>query len=191
MDVQRNAPLLLVILGVRYGVIGATVNVLSALVLAGLELHYKAGGVNFFLPLLTVLIIPAVAIYNFKKHRRRLISLKEALRLGLTIVFIMSIVEVSFQLIFTHLLEPDFYEKYYELNREAFFETHSERYPGMTWEQFDIDMQEGKDMFWKPQLTLIFITRILLGLISSLIAGLMLRARRADHERLVKMANNH
>lgn len=191
MDSKRLARFLVEKHGLKYGVIGATVNTLFALVLAGLELHYKAGGVNFFLALLTVLVIPIVAVYQLKKTRKGLMTLKDALRLGLTIVLTMAIIDVSFQLIFTHLLEPDFYEKYYEVNREAFFETHSQRYPGMTWEQFDMDMQEGKDMFWKPQYTLVFITRFLLGLISSLIMGLLLRARRADHERLVKMANNH
>jgi len=35
----------------------------------------------------------------------------------------------------------------------------------MTWEQFETDMTEGRDVFWKPQYILIFIAQIIIGLI--------------------------
>lgn len=45
----------------------------------------------------------------------------------------------------------------------------------MTWEQFDIDMKEVRNQFWKLGYTFIMISYTFLGLITSTIVGLILK----------------
>ncbi len=158
----------------KYSVVLAFVNIVYAIVLMMLELHYKNNVFKFVFPLFALVVVLILSINSFGRP----LKLINAIKIGVLVAFIGGVLIMGYKIIFDTLIEPDFYQKHLEANRENFFETHVERNPGMTRAQFEIDMEEARNRFWKPQYTLILLSQTLIGLMVSFFTGLILRKKK-------------
>lgn len=165
--------------GLHCGLLSGAANIFYELLLVVSGGQYADGISLLMVPAVLIIVIPIVALRKFKKKVNEPIKLKYALQIGLTIALIAATTIVSYRLMYTNLIEPDFYTTYNEVNRESLYKTHDAIHPDMTPEQFDIDMAEGINQFWKPQYTLTFISQIILSLLVSLVAGLVLKRKMA------------
>lgn len=166
-------------LALKWGLILGGVNIVYAIIVVLLRLHYSNSIIRLIVPAIILLIVPILAILDYKKRGDTFFKLIHIVKFVFMITTIASLLIISYKLIFTTLIEPDFYETYDEVNRLDLFETHISRYPDMTWKQFDIDMAEGRNAFWKPRYTLLLIVQSLIGLITSLIMGLMMKKKKS------------
>jgi len=159
----------------KYSVILAAINIIYAITLMMFALHYKNNIVKFILPLIALVAIITRSISDYKKMNQNFLKLIDALKVGMLIAVISAILITGYKIAFDTFIEPDFYLKHLEANRSAMFETHVNRNPGMTPEQFDMDMEEARIRFWKPQYTLILLAQTLLGLGIAFCTGWLLR----------------
>lgn len=178
MSFEQEKPLSAFRIGLHCGLISGAANILYEQILVGFDMHHKAGFLPLIVPALLLISILILALRKFKRSAKDRFKLKHAVLIGLIIALITASLLVSYRLIYTNLIEPEFYTRYIEANRESFYETHVALHPGMTPEQFDIDMQEGIDQPWKPQYTLTFIAQIILSLLVTLIGGLIIKSKK-------------
>lgn len=174
MEIKKTA---LYKLALKWGLILGGANILFSIIFVLLELHYSNNFIELTLRAIILVIVPIIALREYKKGSNNLSKLTQFIKIGLIVAIIASVLIISYKLVFTTFIEPDFYEKLHEVNRQTLFEAHASVNPGMTWEQFDIDMAESRNAFWKLQFTFILIAQVLMGLIISTITGLIMRKK--------------
>ena len=120
------------------------------------------------------IIFPVVIFYSisqYKKNNAGLLSLGEAIKIGLLIAIISAIVYAIYGLIFNYIIDPDFMGQAMDVAREKLLEN-----PNMTEEMVDQQM-EWVEKFSNPALGTAFwiAASAIFGLIYSLIAGLVMK----------------
>ena len=120
------------------------------------------------------IIFPIIVIYaisQYKKHNANLLSLGEAIKVGLTIAVVSALVNIIYGLIFNYVIDPEFMGQMADVIRDKMLEN-----PGMTEELVDQQMK-FVEIFMNPLLgSAMFIgLSMIFGLIYSLIAGLIMK----------------
>lgn len=169
-----------------YGVIFAGIPTLYNIILLifGLHLDYNYYGEGigesytkaraFLLP-----VILFIAIYKYRKVNAGTLKLIQAIKLGLWILLIGSIVVICYNLIFRLLIEPDFSTKFYDLNREQIYaiqlEGHQEL--GMDYTNADMDSHiVTNGNVWNTLFANV-VLNFIFTFIYSLIIGLIMRKK--------------
>lgn len=113
-----------------------------------------------------------MGLLKFRKAQDGAISLGQSLKAGLGIALVSGIVYVIFQIILTTFVDPEFYTKMIEFQRE----TMIEQYPDMSDEQLETSLEMAQK-FTSPYITAAFtlIGSIFSGFIISLIGGLIIK----------------
>src|SRR5690606_26274992 len=119
--------------------------------------------------LFPILIIYAVS--QFKKKNANLLSLSQAIKIGLVASIISALVYSVYSLIFHYVIDPEFVNKLMEVTREKMMEN-----PNMTEETVDQSMQFA-EKFMNPFFGVTFWIALsaIFGLIYSLIGGLIMK----------------
>jgi glucan phosphoethanolaminetransferase (alkaline phosphatase superfamily) len=120
------------------------------------------------------IIFPIVIIYainQFKKKNANILSLGQAIKVGLAIAVVSALVYAVYGLIFNYIIDPDFMGQMMDVTRDKMLET-----PDMTEELVDQQMEFIK-IFFNPVLgTAMWVAMsALFGLIYSVIGGLIMR----------------
>ena len=118
-----------------------------------------------------IVIMYAISVY--KKNNANVLTLGDAIKLGVLIGIISAIVNVLYGLIFNYVIDPEFMGQLLELTKDKMIEQN----PNMT--QAQIDQSMGfVEMMFNPFLgSAIWIAMsALFGLIWSLIGGLVMRS---------------
>lgn len=120
------------------------------------------------------IIFPVVIIYaisQFKKSNANVLSLGQAIKVGLAIAVVSAIVYAIYGLIFNYFIDPEFMEQMMDVTRDKMLET-----PDMTEEMVDKQMEFIK-IFFNPLIgTAMWIAlSAFFGLIYSLIGGLVMK----------------
>jgi len=127
----------------------------------------------------STVIVSISAIYFYKKANNSSITIKQALQIGFFTTLITTIIITIYDVIFLTIIEPDYYKSYYELNWEAELKHHISRNPEEhTEETFKVFINERNINHFKLTLSILLLYGIILNLITSLITGLILRAKR-------------
>ena len=121
------------------------------------------------------LIFPIVIFYaisQYKKRNANLLSLSDALKVGVLIGVISAIVFVIYSLIFNYVIDPDFINQMMDVAKDKMLEDN----PEMTQEMIDQGMK-FVEMFANPWLMGAFWVAMsgLFALIYSLIGGLVMK----------------
>lgn len=120
------------------------------------------------------IIFPLVIIYaisQFKKNNNNLLSLSEAIKVGLMTAIISALIFAVYNIIFNYFIDPEFIDKMMEVSREKLLEN-----PNMTEEMVDKSLEIGKK-FANPILgsTIWVALSAIFGLIYALIGGLVMK----------------
>ncbi len=111
------------------------------------------------------------AISQFKKQNLNILSLSQALKVGVLIGIISAIVITIYSIIFNYLIDPEFMSQMMEVARDKMLEN-----PQMTEEMVDQSMK-FIEMFSNPAISGAFMIAMsaIFGLIYSLIGGLIMK----------------
>ena len=120
------------------------------------------------------IIFPIVIIYaigQYKKHNANLLSLGEAIKIGVVIAAISAIVYIVYGLIFNYIIDPEFMGQMADVVRDKMLEDGN-----LTEEMVDQQM-EFVEMFMNPLVGSAFwiAASMIFGLIYSLIGGLVMK----------------
>ncbi|WP_203255747.1 DUF4199 domain-containing protein [Hyunsoonleella ulvae] len=156
---------------VNYGLILGTIMIVLAAIMyaTGMMLEGKQWPMYLY-----YIIFPAFIIYTisqFKKHNAGLLTLSDALKVGVATAAVSAIVYALYNILFNYVIDPEFINKLMDATREKLYEN-----PKMTEEMIDksIKMMEK---FSNPILgSAIWIgLSAIFGLIYSLIGGLVMK----------------
>lgn len=114
-------------------------------------------------------------IRAFKTENEGFLSLGQAIKIGIGIALIAALITSAWTLLLSEVLEPDYMEQMSAVQREAMLEQN----PNMTEEQL-VMAEEWGAKFQSPwiMIPVSLIGNIFVGLIISLIVGLVMRQKR-------------
>lgn len=169
METQKLAPGKFAI---NYGVIlGLVMVVISvATYVTGLALEGAQWPTAIYYVIFPIVIFYAISQY--KKRNANLLTLSEALKVGVLIGVISAIVFVIYSLIFNYIIDPDFMNQIMAIARDNMLEQN----PDMTEEMLDSGMK-FVEMFMNPAIASAFWIAMssIFALIYALIAGLIMK----------------
>lgn len=161
----------------NYGFILGVVSVLLSVAIYAMGKIYEQDWKVALLSFVILAVITYLALKNYKEGNNNLLSLGEALKIGLGIALIGGIISVIYQQIFMNFIEPDFMENMMKIGQEQMLEQN----PNITDEQIEvaIGMQEKLS---SPAISAAFgiIGSLFFGFIISLIEGLILKRTEED-----------
>lgn len=114
-------------------------------------------------------------IRAFKTENEGFLSLGQAIKIGIGIALIAALITSVWSLLLSEVLQPDYMDQMMEVQREAMLEQN----PNMTEEQLAM-AEEWGSKFQAPwiMIPVSIIGNVFIGLIISLIAGLVMRQKR-------------
>ncbi len=156
--------------GINYGIILALVSIIS-LVIMYIGNIEKSWALSAGSTIATIFVF-VYGIKAYKKTNGNLLSLKEALKVGLAIAVIGGIIAAIYSYIHYSMIYPEFIE----MTKETAYEQMMEKNPSLTDEQATLAM-EMSSMFMSPVFfsLMSIIGSLFFGLIISLIAGLIMK----------------
>jgi preprotein translocase subunit YajC len=156
----------------NYGVLLGVASIVLSVILYVLNMHMERSMVSGLLGFAIMIAVIVYGINEFKKTNGNLLSLSQALKVGVGIALIGGIIGAIYNLIFMNFIEPDFMDKMMELQIEKMVEQN----PNLTQAQIDTSMEMGKK-FSSPMITTAFsvIGSIFFGFVISLIAGFIMK----------------
>lgn len=161
----------------QYGFLLGGISVVFALMLFFLDMHYtQESSVGIISIIITIAVI-VLGQYNFRKDNDGFLSFGEALKLGVGIALISSIIGVTYQVLLVTVIDPDTIPKMITIAENQLYESN----PEMSQEQID-QMLEMQSMFISPKMMAAFglIGGVFIGFIISLITGLILKRNRPE-----------
>ena len=153
--------------GVILGVVMIVIGVISYV--TGMALEGKQWPQWLYYIIFPVVIFYAIS--QFKKQNANVLSLGQAIKIGLVIGAISAVVYIIYGLIFNYIIDPEFMGQMKEAVRDGLLET-----PNMTQEMVDQQMKVV-EMFMNPLIgsALWIGLSLFFGLIYSLIGGLVMK----------------
>ncbi len=161
----------------QYGILLGGISVVFALMLFFLDMHYTQESAVGIVSIVITAGVIIIGHYNFRKENDGFLSFVEALKLGMGIALISSIISVTYQVLLVTVIDPDTIPKMIEVAKNQLFDTN----PEMSQEQLD-QILEMQSKFISPKMMVAFglIGGLLIGFIISMISGLILKRNRPE-----------
>lgn len=161
----------------QYGFLLGGISVVFALMLFFLDMHYTQESSVGIISIIITFAVIVLGQYNFRKDNDGFLSFGEALKLGVGIALISSIIGVTYQVLLVTVIDPDTIPKMITIAENQLYES----YPEMSQEQID-QMLEMQNKFITPKMMAAFglIGGVFIGFIISLITGLILKRNRPE-----------
>jgi hypothetical protein len=161
----------------QYGFLLGGISVVFALMLFFLDMHYTQESSVGIISIIITFAVIVLGQYNFRKDNNGFLSFGEALKLGVGIALISSIIGVTYQVLLVTVIDPDTIPKMITIAENQLYES----YPEMSQEQID-QMLEMQNKFITPKMMAAFglIGGVFIGFIISLITGLILKRNRPE-----------
>lgn len=158
------------------GLLLGLASVALSVILYILNMHTERNIITQLLGLAILLFFVVYGISQYKKANGQLLSLSQALKVGVGVALIGSIISVIYTLIFMYVIEPNFMEQMAEIQRTAMLESN----PDMTEEQVKNAMAMVQK-FNSPGIisAFVIIVSLFFAFIFSLIAGLIMKNDRS------------
>jgi len=172
MENQNSATKTMLIYGAILSGISILVNLINYSFGNVYKPHWAIGIVSFLL----MIAVIVYGIKSFKDGNNGFLSLGQAIKIGLGISLISAIIGIIYQLIFSNVIEPDFYTKMGEFQEQMMLE----KFPDMPEEQIESALEMSKK-FSNPGMMAAFALggSLIFGLIISLIAGAIMKKEEA------------
>ncbi len=156
----------------NYGVLLGILAVLMGVITYVMNLHLNPGVVFNIIGFLVIVVVIALAIKAFKQENNGFLRLGEAIKVGVGVALIGGIISALWMFLLINFIEPDYMVQMEEFQREMMVEQN----PNMTEDQLEQSM-EFVTKFNSPiiSMAVVLITYMFLGLIISLIIGLIMK----------------
>ena len=161
----------------QYGILLGGISVIFALMLFFLDMHYNQESSVGIVSIIITIAVIVLGQYNFRKDNDGFLTYGEALKLGVGIALISSIIGVTYQVLLVTLIDPDTIPKMITIAENQLYESN----PEMSQEQID-QMLEMQSKFITPKMMTAFglIGGLFIGFIISMISGLILKRNRPE-----------
>ena len=161
----------------QYGILLGGISVVFALMLFFLDMHYTQDSSVGIVSIVITIAVIILGQYNFRKDNEGFLSFGEALKLGVGIALISSIIGVIYQVLLVTMIDPDTIPKMITIAENQLYESN----PEMSQEQID-QILEMQSKFISPGMMAAFglIGGLFIGFIISMITGLILKRNRPE-----------
>ncbi|NQW35402.1 MAG: DUF4199 domain-containing protein [Flavobacteriales bacterium] len=159
-------------IALTYGLILGFVSIAFAVVLYAMGKHLDGGSLNTIGSLVITIGIIVFGLRTFKIGNGGFLSLSEALKTGLAIVLIGTIISLLYTYVFMTYIEPNFMSQVMELQQQKALEAN----PNLTDEQLEA-METITKKFSSPMIIMAvgLVWSLFIGFVISLIAGLIMK----------------
>lgn len=159
----------------NYGLYLGLASIVLSVILYVLNMHLEQSLFQTIGGLLIIGAIVVLGISEFKKRNGNVLSLGQALKIGLGIAAVGALIGIVYTFIFMYFIEPDFMNQMGEIQREAMLEKN----PNMTQAQID-NAEKMMKTFSSPWMIAIFqmISTLFIAFIVALIGGLVMKNDR-------------
>ncbi len=159
-------------IALTYGLILGFVSIAFAVVLYAMGKHLDGGSLSSIGSLVITIGIIVFGLRTFKIAKGGFLSLSQALKTGLAIVLIGTIISLLYTYVFMTYIEPDFMSQMMELQQQKALEAN----PNLTDEQLEA-METMTKKFSSPMIIMAvgLVWSLFIGFIISLIAGLIMK----------------
>lgn len=151
----------------RFGAIAAGIGIVFSIMLFSMDMTYDQSSVIQTINILIPASLAIMAILTFKKDNVGLLSLKQAIKLGVGVFLVSGIIGLTYFTIFINFIEPDFITNTAALQADALREAQP------TMDEDIIEMQQtNTEKYFYISYPFILIFNVLIGLLVGLITGL-------------------
>jgi uncharacterized membrane protein len=151
----------------RFGAIAAGIGIVFSIMLFSMDMTYNQSSVIQAINILIPASLAIMAILTFKKDNVGLLSLKQAIKLGVGVFLVAGIIGLTYFTIFINFIEPDFITNTAALQADALREAQP------TMDEDIIEMQQtNTEKYFYISYPFILIFNVLIGLLVGLITGL-------------------
>ena len=156
----------------RYGLILGGISIVFGIMLYSLDMQYEQGWQIGLVNIIIMIAVIIMAIIAFRKDNGGLLSLGQALKVGIGTALIAGILGIIYQMVLMNVLDPDFMANMMEIRKGEMIAQN----PNMTQDEIDA-ASEMMQKFSGPGITIAFglIGSVFFGFIFSLIGGLILK----------------
>lgn len=176
MENQKSTPKQVML---NYGLMLGVISVILSVGIYAMGKIYDQGWEIMLISFIIMAVITFMGLKKFKEGNSNLLSLGQALKIGLGIALVGAIISVAYNQIFINFIEPDFMENMLKVGEQKMLEQN----PNMTDEQ--LEMAKGmQEKMSSPLMgaAMGIIGSLFFGFIISLIEGLILkRSEEADY----------
>ena len=161
----------------NFGLILGVINVIYGLMLYALDMHYQNDTKTSLINYAFLIGIIVYGIMQFKKNNDGLMSLSEALKTGLGIALISSILVSIYGVILMQYIDPEFIDKTIEFQKQKMLQENPE---------ISVDnvnkMYDAQKQFSGPFIIsgFVIVFNLFFGFIISLIGGLILKKSQPE-----------
>jgi len=155
-------------IALKYGAILGLIFIIFEIIRVLTNTHYHT--TTFHLIFRSVIFIAGIFMAIYQLKRTKNVQLTRVLVVGVSMSLIIAI--ITYYLVYTTVIQPDYDEIYSEIFRPNHVRNHPNKIP----EQIEDDIKEGLVSVWQNET--IFMIIALGGLIVSLIAGLVVKKIR-------------
>lgn len=166
--VKVNSKKIMLTYGAILGVVSVLFGVISYVMGNTFQPHWSMQLLGF----LVLILFIVLGLREFKKQNSGFLKLSQALKTGIGIAAISAVIGIIYFVIFTSVIEPDYFEQYIEFQRTTALENNTSATP----EQIEQGLEMSKPFMNTGFFAGIqFIMAIFFGFIISLIAGLAMK----------------
>ena len=171
MENQANSKNTILTYGSYLG--GASVLIALLKYASGMQYEQEMySGIAGIILLITFIVL---GIKNFKKENNGFISFGKALKVGLGITFIATLLTIVYYVMFSMVIEPNFMENTIEMQKTVWADSF-----GMTDEQIEMSAETTRKYFYLSLFGGVLIMNLFLGGVTSLIAGAIMKKTEED-----------
>ncbi|SHH42743.1 DUF4199 domain-containing protein [Winogradskyella jejuensis] len=159
-------------IAINFGIISGLIGVAIGIIKYLMNWHLEQHTIEIFLGIAITVTILVLAFNQFKKSNGGFMSLGQALKLGMGIILISSIITIIFGYILMNVIEPDMVAQMQEVQMEKMIEQN----PNLTQEQIDMS-KAWSDKFSSPAViaAMQLFIGLFFGFIITLITGLVMK----------------
>ncbi len=155
---------------IKYGLFYGLGLILISLIMYALGLHFEGGIAALFLMAAVIIATIILGIKTFKLTNNSFLSFGQAIKIGVGIAIVGTLLSIVYQQVFINFIEPDFMQQMAERTEEALLDR------GFTDEQIEAQMEISKRMsgpFISSAMGLLFYSFV--GFVISAIAGAIMK----------------
>ena len=160
----------------NYGLLLGAIGIVYSLMKYFMDLQYQQTAADWIISILLILGILTLSIYQYKKTNHGFLKLSQAIKLGLGVALVGALVSIVYLIIYFNVIDPNFMENSEGVARASIVENN----PDFTNEQINNALEMREKFFWIVY-PYVIIFNLLVGLVVSLIAGLIMKKSPSDY----------
>jgi hypothetical protein len=119
-----------------FGLLLGIASAAFAFILYTMDLHYQGGTSVVIISTLLTLAFIVIGMYQFKTANSGIMSFGQALKVGVGVGLISAVISIGFNLLLTHVIDPETLAKSIEFQRQNLIENSE-----LTLEQIDMQLE--------------------------------------------------